>query len=145
MSAYKDGTGDILSNQSWHANYTNNSVVDQFQHTPDYLAAYVTILNVLIFSVGVFGNTLVIAAVCKVREMRDPTNYFLFTLSIADLLVLLICQPVAIMELYSKDRWFIGEFMCKFFFTCFPYFIFMYLHNLWTFQILLPFCFNFFA
>ena len=80
---------------------------------PIYFFAYMTVINIIVFIVGVFGNTLVIIVVCQVRAMRNSTNYFLFTLSIADLCVLLVCQPVAIMEFYAKERWYIGEAMCK--------------------------------
>ncbi|XP_060553446.1 G-protein coupled receptor 54-like [Ruditapes philippinarum] len=85
----------------------------EFQHTPDYMTVYLTIVNVLILCVGLFGNTMVIMVVCRVREMRNPTNYFLFTLSIADFCVLLVCQPVAVMEFYAKEIWYLGHFMCK--------------------------------
>ncbi|WAR21413.1 GPR54-like protein, partial [Mya arenaria] len=99
------------------ANNTNNSEIvlqSAFQHAPLYIYIYMTIINAVIFLVGVFGNTLVILVVCRVRSMRDPTNYFLLTLSVADLCVLLVCQPVAIMEFYAKERWYIGSFMCKY-------------------------------
>lgn len=80
---------------------------------PAYLFIYVTVIISLVFIVGIIGNVLVIAVVCQVRAMRNSTNYFLFSLSIADLCVLLICQPVAVMDFYAKERWYIGEVMCK--------------------------------
>jgi hypothetical protein len=40
------------------------------------------------------------------------TNYFLVNLSVADLLVTLICMPVAISQAVIK-LWLYGEFMCK--------------------------------
>lgn len=92
----------------------------EFEHAPEYIFVYMTVINVLIFGVGLFGNMMVILVVCRVREMRNPTNYFLFTLSIADLCVLLVCQPVAMMEFYAKERWYLGGIMCelKIFFSC---------------------------
>lgn len=94
-------------------NVTSGPPDETFDHLPDYITVYVTVINALIFCVGLFGNTMVIVVVCRVREMRNPTNHFLFTLSIADLCVLLICQPVAMMEFYTKDIWYLGAFMCK--------------------------------
>ena len=95
---------------------TNNSasshVQEDFNHAPMYLFVCVTVFNILVFIIGIFGNTMVILVVCKVRAMRNPTNYFLFSLSVADLFVLLVCQPTAMMEFYAMDRWYIGEFMC---------------------------------
>ena len=95
-------------------NATSYPGAEDFEHTPSYITIYVTVINTIIFGVGTIGNVLVILVVCKVRSMRNPTNYFLFTLSIADLLVLLVCQPVALMEFYAKERWYLGEVMCKY-------------------------------
>ena len=107
-----------MSNSSdvGNLNRTNGSLettYSDFIELPKYLFVYMTTINVIVFIVGICGNLLVIAVVCQVRAMRNSTNYFLFTLSIADLCVLLVCQPVAIMEFYAKERWYIGEAMCK--------------------------------
>lgn len=80
---------------------------------PMYLMVYTTALALLIFLVGVLGNLLVILVVCRIRSMRTRMNYFLVSLSLADLLVLLVCEPTAIMVLYTKDVWLLGEAMCK--------------------------------
>ncbi|XP_066277430.1 thyrotropin-releasing hormone receptor-like [Branchiostoma lanceolatum] len=62
--------------------------------------------------VGVVGNLLVGVVVLKVRRMRSPTNYLLLNLSVADLLVLLVCVPAAILETWVVSPWLLGEFMC---------------------------------
>ncbi|XP_025096541.1 trissin receptor-like [Pomacea canaliculata] len=80
---------------------------------PRYLYVYATFLNVVIFVVGVVGNLMVILVITCMRSMRTRMNYFLLSLSIADVLVLTVCQPSALMVFYSKDQWLIGEFMCK--------------------------------
>ncbi|XP_060581654.1 QRFP-like peptide receptor [Ruditapes philippinarum] len=80
---------------------------------PIYLYIIVSLVNAVIFIVGTFGNILVIIAVLKFREMRTPTNMFLLNLSVADILVLLICQPAGLVEFFGKDRWFLGQIMCK--------------------------------
>ena len=46
--------------------------------------------------------------------MRTATNMFLANLSVADLLVLLICMPSALLELHSRDAWHLGAAMCKY-------------------------------
>ncbi|XP_041370369.1 QRFP-like peptide receptor [Gigantopelta aegis] len=81
--------------------------------TPFYVFVWVTILNAVVFLVGLVGNVLVIVVVTKVREMKTSTNFCLMNLSIADLLVLLICQPAALLEFYGQERWVLGDFMCK--------------------------------
>ncbi|CAG5134632.1 unnamed protein product, partial [Candidula unifasciata] len=77
-------------------------------HVPLYVTIYVTIFNVAIFLVGVIGNILVIVVVAKVKDMRTSINLYLVNLSVADLLVLLVCQPTALLEFYSKERWYLG-------------------------------------
>ncbi|XP_071090594.1 QRFP-like peptide receptor [Haliotis cracherodii] len=83
------------------------------QSSPEYLLAWVTVANVLVFITGVFGNTLVIIVVSRVREMKTATNFCLMNLSIADLLVLLICQPAALLEFFCYEKWMLGDFMCR--------------------------------
>ncbi|KAI8512531.1 neuromedin U receptor [Branchiostoma belcheri] len=73
-----------------------------------------TAVYALIFVVGVVGNLLVGVVVAKVRRMRSPTNYLLLNLSVADLLVLLVCVPAAIQETWVVSPWLLGEFMCKY-------------------------------
>lgn len=81
--------------------------------TSMYIYIWVTVVNAVIFLTGVVGNIMVIIVVIRVRDMRTTTNYFLVNLSVADLLVLLICQPSALLEFYAKDRWYIGETLCE--------------------------------
>lgn len=52
--------------------------------------------------------------------MRNSTNIFLTNLSIADLLVLLVCTPTVLVEVNTRpETWVLGEEMCKFFFVLF--------------------------
>ena len=81
--------------------------------TPTYLYVWITLVNVIIFIIGSLGNCLVIAVVFKFREMRTSTNWCLINLSISDLLVLTICQSSALTEFFAKDRWLLGDILCK--------------------------------
>ena len=87
-------------------------------YIPLYIYISVSLVNAIIFLVGTVGNILVIIVILKVRDMRTPTNVFLLNLSLADVLVLFVCQPAALLEFFGKDRWFLGEFMCKLVFHC---------------------------
>ncbi|RUS82891.1 hypothetical protein EGW08_009356, partial [Elysia chlorotica] len=80
---------------------------------PLYMYIYVTVVNVLVLLVGITGNVLVIQVVARTKSMRRRINYFLISLSAADLLVLVVCLPIALLEFYGKERWYIGEAMCK--------------------------------
>ncbi|XP_070539723.1 growth hormone secretagogue receptor type 1-like [Ptychodera flava] len=72
-----------------------------------------TIAYVIIFILGVVGNAMVAFVVWKNNDMRSSTNYFLVNLSIADLLVLIICMPTALLETYVISPFLLGEVMCK--------------------------------
>ena len=81
--------------------------------TPTYILVWVTMANLLVLVTGLVGNALVIVVVTCVRDMRTPTNLCLMNLSVADLLVLLICQPSSLLEFYAQEKWMLGDFMCK--------------------------------
>ena len=110
---------DIVGNGSVSCIYDSNQTFNKTNlgdepNIPLYTFILVLMLNSIIFIMGISGNFLVVLVIARVRTMRTPTNFFLLNLSIADILVLSICQPAALMEFYSKDRWLIGEAMCKY-------------------------------
>jgi hypothetical protein len=67
----------------------------------------------LIFVIGIIANLLVIAVFILKNEFRQFTNYFFVNLSIADILIVLICIPVAISDLLSPDEWIWGHLYCQ--------------------------------
>lgn len=67
---------------------------------------------VIIFIVGVIGNTLVCLVVCRQRKMKNVTNYFIFNLAVSDLSVLLICIPFDFGEIVTETFPY-GAFMCR--------------------------------
>ena len=86
---------------------------------------------------GVVGNLLILVAILGYKKMKSPTNVFLASLALADLLLCLICIPVKVRnrsftyscplflcqtqtlfflqlaELFAFS-WTFGEFLCKF-------------------------------
>lgn len=62
---------------------------------------------------GVIGNMLILVAILGYKKMKSPTNVFLASLALADLLLCLICIPVKLAELFSFS-WTFGWFLCKF-------------------------------
>lgn len=65
-----------------------------------------------LFFVSLVGNISVILVVCRTQYMRKNKNYFLMNLSIADLLVTLICVPVTLGSVVYQ-RWIYGGAVCK--------------------------------
>ncbi|CAB3407699.1 unnamed protein product [Caenorhabditis bovis] len=72
---------------------------------------FVFILGVMMI-VGVFGNLLVVSAVATNRTMRNPLNLVLMNLAVADLLILVFCLPLTVINDVTKTFWFSTVF-CK--------------------------------
>ncbi|CAL4116260.1 unnamed protein product, partial [Meganyctiphanes norvegica] len=81
-----------------------------------YLHMYIRVVSTFfcgfVIVVGVLGNLLVPIVILKNRDMRNSTNYFLMNLSLADLLVLIVCMPSVLVELHSPmHAWLMGYHM----------------------------------
>uniref|UniRef100_A0A8C8RZ73 Neuromedin U receptor 1 n=1 Tax=Pelusios castaneus TaxID=367368 RepID=A0A8C8RZ73_9SAUR len=68
----------------------------------------------LIFVVGAVGNTLTCLVIIRHRFMRTPTNYYLFSLAVSDLLVLLLGMPLELYEMWSNYPFLLGAGGCYF-------------------------------
>lgn len=66
----------------------------------------------VIFIVGVVGNFLVCLVILKHRNMKTPTNYYLFSLAVSDLLVLLFGMPLEVYEMWSNYPFLLGPVGC---------------------------------
>lgn len=80
----------------------NRTIFDEIQSvsfnstsTPD--TNWPALLLVLFIFSGVFGNTLVCIAVSTERRLQNVTNYFLLSLSVADLFVCTFVMPFSIL------------------------------------------------
>ncbi|XP_011253964.1 neuropeptide FF receptor 1 isoform X1 [Camponotus floridanus] len=82
---------------------------EKFNGETNYL---LIILYVPVMALAITANILLIAVVFKYHYMRSVTNYFVVNLSVADLLVTIICMPVAVSQAVSIV-WSHGELMCK--------------------------------
>lgn len=81
---------------------------------PSYIRNTSMIFCVIIMCLGVIGNVMVPIVILKTKDMRNSTNIFLVNLSVADLLVLLVCTPTVLVEVNSRpETWVLGEEMCK--------------------------------
>ncbi|XP_076042472.1 uncharacterized protein LOC143026264 isoform X2 [Oratosquilla oratoria] len=67
---------------------------------------------VVIFLLGMVGNTLVIVTLLQNRKMRTVTNVFLLNLAIADLLLGVFCMPFTLVGSLLRDFIF-GDVMCR--------------------------------
>ncbi|XP_045199926.2 orexin receptor type 2-like [Mercenaria mercenaria] len=66
----------------------------------------------LTFFVGLIGNFLVCFAIWRNKNMRTVTNMFIVNLSVADLAVIILCLPSALL-IDVTQTWFLGTTLCK--------------------------------
>uniref|UniRef100_A0AAY5EDZ1 G-protein coupled receptors family 1 profile domain-containing protein n=1 Tax=Electrophorus electricus TaxID=8005 RepID=A0AAY5EDZ1_ELEEL len=71
-------------------------------------------LDDLLNPLGVLGNVLTCTIIARYWVMRTPTNYYLFSLALSDLLVLLLGLPLELYELWSNYPFLLGAGGCYF-------------------------------
>uniref|UniRef100_A0A671Q3M2 5-hydroxytryptamine (serotonin) receptor 7c n=1 Tax=Sinocyclocheilus anshuiensis TaxID=1608454 RepID=A0A671Q3M2_9TELE len=69
----------------------------------------------IITTVTVIGNMLVVIAVCVVKKLRQPSNYLLVSLAVADLSVAIVVMPFVIVTDLTGGKWLFGEVFCNIF------------------------------
>ncbi|XP_040266915.1 G-protein coupled receptor 135 [Bufo bufo] len=81
------------------------------------------LLLLAIFLLSCLGNCAVIVVISKHRQLRTVTNAFILSLSLADFLSALLCQPFSFVLLFSRGgAWPFGDRFCfanGFFNSCF--------------------------
>uniref|UniRef100_A0A1I8PJW2 G-protein coupled receptors family 1 profile domain-containing protein n=1 Tax=Stomoxys calcitrans TaxID=35570 RepID=A0A1I8PJW2_STOCA len=97
------------------SNSSSNATFDsEVPEIPAYIRTTAMVLCIVIMLMGVIGNVMVPIVIIRTKDMRNSTNIFLTNLSIADLLVLLVCTPTVLVELNTKpETWILGHEMCK--------------------------------
>lgn len=101
-------------------NYYNRTIFKEKLHHNDFQSKgirngsmFFAVLYSIMFFFGLFANSLVIFVFVSKKELRQYTNYFFTNLCIADLLVIIVCIPVALTDLLSPDVWSFGFVYCK--------------------------------
>ncbi|KAF7667214.1 hypothetical protein LDENG_00072070 [Lucifuga dentata] len=74
----------------------------------------VCLIYLLIFVIGVVGNVLTCTVIARNKVMWTPTNYYLFSLAVSDLLVLLLGMPLELYELWQNYPFLLGKGGCYF-------------------------------
>ena len=124
----------FLSGKKWKelimkANYINethntsavNGSMTQFTAPPGFPTYLYQPLGATVFQItlwstivflGVIGNLLVCIVILGRAKMKTSMNYYFLSLAIADLGILLIMYPVAVMKYLSPFRWLLGRQAC---------------------------------
>jgi hypothetical protein len=87
----------------------NNSTNDKYY--PFWLLILIAIFGSITSVLTVLGNILVILAFCLDRQIRQPTNYFILSLSVSDFLIGLLSMPLLTIYIYAKD-WPLNAIIC---------------------------------
>ena len=86
---------------------------DLFSFSPGFVYP-VAACHILIVVVAIIGNLLVCYAILISKNLRNnPTNLFIFSLAVSDLLTVTIAVPFDIEGLFLQWHWKHGEIMCE--------------------------------
>jgi len=92
-----DSPSNCSSTTAWTNGSCNNGTLSDVVSSYNYWA----LILVLFPMFTLFGNVLVIMAVCRERTLQTVTNYFIVSLALADLLVAVVVMPFAVYVLVS--------------------------------------------
>jgi len=95
-------------------NFTRTTTV-VFDRSPSFPIWHVTIFGLLAVSVcllTISGNLIVILSFVLERSIRQPTNYFIASLAVSDLLIGSVSMPFYTVYLLSGKYWPLGEALC---------------------------------
>ena len=100
-----------------------NTTTDNVTQTPEFPEYLLQPLGALVFQItlwstivflGVVGNLLVCFVILSQAKMKTSMNYYLLSLAIADLGVLLIIYPAVLLKYLFPLRWLLGKHACHY-------------------------------
>ena len=103
---------NLFSNQS--VTQTTAPGFPEYLHQPLGATVFQMSLWSTIVLLGVIGNVLVCIAILRRPKMKTSMNYYLLSLAIADLGVLLIIYPMVVLKYLFPFRWLLGKHACYF-------------------------------
>jgi len=90
---------------------TTTIAASQDKYYPFWLLVVVAIFGSVTSVLTVLGNILVILAFFLDRQIRQPTNYFILSLSVSDFLIGLLSMPILTIYIYAKE-WPLNAIIC---------------------------------
>ncbi|XP_024938460.1 pyrokinin-1 receptor isoform X2 [Cephus cinctus] len=85
---------------------------DSTRRDPLYIVLPITIIYIAIFFTGVIGNISTCVVIARNKSMHTATNYYLFSLAISDLLLLISGLPPEMYCIWSQFPYVFGEVFC---------------------------------
>ncbi|XP_043466372.1 neuropeptides capa receptor-like [Leptopilina heterotoma] len=83
------------------------------KNLPLNIAVPLTVAYLIIFITGIFGNITTCMVIIKNSSMQNATNYYLFSLAISDLILLVLGLPNEISVFWQQYPWVFGLTVCK--------------------------------
>lgn len=77
-----------------------------------YIVVPITIIYVIIFLTGLIGNVSTCIVIARNKSMHTATNYYLFSLAISDLLLLISGLPQEMYSIWSRYPYIFGYTFC---------------------------------
>ncbi|XP_076173939.1 pyrokinin-1 receptor [Ptiloglossa arizonensis] len=101
------------------AEFENHSIVAFLQQEdsstrrdPLYIVLPITVVYAVIFFTGVIGNVSTCVVIARNKSMHTATNYYLFSLAVSDLLLLISGLPPEMYYIWSHFPYVFGEAFC---------------------------------
>lgn len=116
-TAYSDIFYNDISSSSGFEHF-NNTYADETELSPDsyrdslYVVIPVTIIYASVFLTGIIGNVSTCIVIARNKSMHTATNYYLFSLAVSDLLLLVSGLPAEMYMVWCKYPYIFGEGFC---------------------------------
>jgi hypothetical protein len=110
-------TISISTVSSRHENYSSTIIAflnedDMSNRDSLYVVLPITVIYVVIFFTGMIGNIATCVVIARNRSMHTATNYYLFSLAVSDLLLLISGLPPEMYYIWSNFPYIFGEAFC---------------------------------
>lgn len=117
MSAFRGADEDAVISRSHE---DNSSAIIAFLHNEAalerrdslYIVLPITVIYMVIFFTGVIGNISTCVVIARNKSMHTATNYYLFSLAVSDLLLLVSGLPPEMYYIWSHFPYIFGEAFC---------------------------------
>ncbi|XP_013773417.1 pyrokinin-1 receptor-like isoform X1 [Limulus polyphemus] len=98
----------VINNES-----NNESILGPTRDPPSTVIP-MTLIYTVILVTGVVGNICTCVVIARNKYMHTATNYYLFSLAVSDLLLLILGLPQEMYQLWQRYPYIFGEFFCIF-------------------------------
>ncbi|GAB6033020.1 neuromedin U receptor [Chamberlinius hualienensis] len=109
---YESMTFNVTS--LWASESSNVSLIQPEDIFSIYKAIPMSVAYVLIFVTGVFGNVCTCIVIARNKHLHTATNYYLFSLAMSDLLLLILGLPNEIYQEWTRTELIADDHYCVF-------------------------------